>query len=1045
MTLCSTSDRSKWLNRNVFFVAAGLAVILALGATGTTLAVGLTYIDGRTGSTFGEPPNVFRSNGTPIGAPGDLTVVNSETNLNTDNAWGWRNFGATNIYFDPTPGVEDLDYASIYQSTGGSENVPELQMRLVGGQHDGNSIGGTVDVAASTAYDVYIVYWSDLGGNWAIRAGLQPGTTEVPLPAFGNYNTTVAGETPGTFASSAAWDVLPLDNPTDENPIGATDPTGATDSNSDPFLDVTPSTSVPNSARNMLLGFLGTVTSGSQPGAAAKEIRVWFDDLPGANINRQTWFDGLAFVPAGTNVFWSAELDRTDQTLTVRNDTNQSFTIAGYSIVSAAGSLDSSGVNNAPWNNLTAGTLPGFTDTDNDWSVVGTPSAFSTELREQDEGLPAGAQDGIVVAPGAELDLGALWQLAPFQDVQVILHLADATDVTIFPTYSGTAAVRGDFTGDGEIGVADYISLMENLHKPQGTLTRTQYYRHGDYNDDNVVDRNDFFLFRTAYLQANPGAGAGGFAAMAAEAARIMGGNVPEPSSLLLAALGGGLFCLRPRRRVRTQECDFNKDTAAMNQGGNWLQRLGVAALALVVRCVLTSTAHAVAVTGWQCDMTDDCYIDYPNTPSPTIGTGAQESADNVAIWGATTSNVHLDANFEAILSGRILMTGANPGNGRDFRWGMWKRIENGAPNPTGAWLGYMVEGGSGATPGRLLARNPDDPRFSLVPFITNLGGTSIAATSGPAPAAGPGSQFTDFNNAGTGTGRYFLLSEAPPKDNAIYNPNVWHSFEIRVGRYGNEVDVSGSLVADPVPAIGDYNDDGTTNAADYTVWRNNLGSGFALPNRDPANTGNVSQADYASWKANFGATGGSPYVLNLGGGLDFDGRPPAALDDNMMPVPFTSHLTFDFDRVGFLFGNQMNADQVQLQNVDISTAQIETLDLFVNTSTGAVQIRNNLGTPFTLDYYEITSTLGVLESDNWSSLDAADGGLPVTNDYLTGWDVPKAASAPTATLFCRRGTTLVPVLSRWALRSAWGTCSRPVPRSRTATFASSPALRAAA
>ena len=88
-----------------------------------------------------------------------------------------------------------------------------------------------------------------------------------------------------------------------------------------------------------------------------------------------------------------------------------------------------------------------------------------------------------------------------------------------------------------------------------------------------------------------------------------------------------------------------------------------------------------------------------------------------------------------------------------------------------------------------------------------------------------------------------------------------------------------------------------------------------------------------------------------------------------------------------------MNADQVQLQDVDISTSPIpddrpasEYDDLL------AVQIRNNLGTPFALDYYEITSTLGVLESDNWMSLDAADGGLPITNDYLTGWDVAEGS-----------------------------------------------------
>jgi len=58
---------------------------------------------------------------------------------------------------------------------------------------------------------------------------------------------------------------------------------------------------------------------------------------------------------------------------------------------------------------------------------------------------------------------------------------------------------------------------------------------------------------------------------------------------------------------------------------------------------------------------------------------------------------------------------------------------------------------------------------------------------------------------------------------------------------------------------LGDYNQNGVVDAADYTVWRNNLnGPATSLPNRNPANTGNVNQADYTYWKSRFGATTGS-------------------------------------------------------------------------------------------------------------------------------------------------------------------------------------------
>jgi hypothetical protein len=68
-----------------------------------------------------------------------------------------------------------------------------------------------------------------------------------------------------------------------------------------------------------------------------------------------------------------------------------------------------------------------------------------------------------------------------------------------------------------------------------------------------------------------------------------------------------------------------------------------------------------------------------------------------------------------------------------------------------------------------------------------------------------------------------------------------------------------------PPAVLDDYNQDGVVNAADYTVWRDHLGQTFALPNRDPANTGPISMADYTSWQARFGATSGAGALSNGG------------------------------------------------------------------------------------------------------------------------------------------------------------------------------------
>ena len=59
----------------------------------------------------------------------------------------------------------------------------------------------------------------------------------------------------------------------------------------------------------------------------------------------------------------------------------------------------------------------------------------------------------------------------------------------------------------------------------------------------------------------------------------------------------------------------------------------------------------------------------------------------------------------------------------------------------------------------------------------------------------------------------------------------------------------------------GDYNNNGVVDAADYTVWRDTLGSTTDLRangDNSGASAGKVDQADYAIWKTNFGNHSGA-------------------------------------------------------------------------------------------------------------------------------------------------------------------------------------------
>lgn len=54
----------------------------------------------------------------------------------------------------------------------------------------------------------------------------------------------------------------------------------------------------------------------------------------------------------------------------------------------------------------------------------------------------------------------------------------------------------------------------------------------------------------------------------------------------------------------------------------------------------------------------------------------------------------------------------------------------------------------------------------------------------------------------------------------------------------------------------GDYNDDGVVDAADYTVWRDNVGTTASLPN--DLIGGTIGNSQYEQWKSNFGTAAGS-------------------------------------------------------------------------------------------------------------------------------------------------------------------------------------------
>jgi glucosylceramidase len=182
----------------------------------------------------------------------------------------------------------------------------------------------------------------------------------------------------------------------------------------------------------------------------------------------------------------------------------------------------------------------------------------------------------------------------------------------------------------------------------------------------------------------------------------------------------------------------------------------------------------------------------------------------------------------------------------------------NGSANESGAWQGLSVN------PGDVVQASAS----SFVRSIDSIGGTSNSVTMA-----------IEFYNSFAATGAASLLgsTELVISDGNV-TPDVWKTNQLLATAPPGTVEArliftfrqpsnqSGAVHVDLASLglfdglLGDYNGDGIVNAADYSVWRNNLGSLTALANDD---TPGVGQDDYVRWKAHFGDSAGSASITN--------------------------------------------------------------------------------------------------------------------------------------------------------------------------------------
>ena len=314
----------------------------------------------------------------------------------------------------------------------------------------------------------------------------------------------------------------------------------------------------------------------------------------------------------------------------------------------------------------------------------------------------------------------------------------------------------------------------------------------------------------------------------------------------------------------------------------------------LAVLGALSAAAPAAPVINWvavdSTNGTSPKTVTNPGGNSPIIGTGAADSADQIALFAPISGpldaapDITLADGFQVTLTGSALLEGSSSSM-EQFRFGLFQEV--GPSVDAFGWLGYIANNSAGASGGALRAKDASFGQFQTNLFIsTSTGGSAVNLQTNQ-----DGGSFS----AGT------------------------YDFAMTIERRGAELSIDASL---------------RRGTAFEQVWQDAV----------------VTDPDL---------------------------------------------LTYNFNRVGFLSGNSLNADRITFSNIDVTTGPIPSapaLTLRVTTTgpnAGATRIVNTMSESISFNYYEVLSEWGSLNVAGWSSRDDHEGGDPVT----VGWD---EAASPT-------------------------------------------------
>jgi hypothetical protein len=165
---------------------------------------------------------------------------------------------------------------------------------------------------------------------------------------------------------------------------------------------------------------------------------------------------------------------------------------------------------------------------------------------------------------------------------------------------------------------------------------------------------------------------------------------------------------------------------------------------------------------------------------------------------------------------------------------------------------------------GYMLTQNtlPANATFGLLKIVWSDGVNDLAPgaiTIGQAgPAANPGIEaLAHLDSSSTPNTWQFTQARgvAPAGTTSV---KMFALFVDQSAGTGYFDDIQATLIPAQVAVPGDYNNDHVVNAADYVLWRDNLGAATEAGINNNGDGGGVTASDYTYWRTRFGNTSGA-------------------------------------------------------------------------------------------------------------------------------------------------------------------------------------------